>query len=61
MRLNEFDFAGKSSLKILGFSIFLKLDCGSCIVSIAKTFFKKSGTLIRSMKIFSFEVVFFSI
>ena len=40
----------KSSFKILGQSFCSKLDCGSYIVSIPKTVFKKSRGLIRSKK-----------
>ena len=35
---------------MFGLSFSSKLDWGSCIISIAKTAFKKIGALIRSMK-----------
>ena len=40
----------KSYFKMLGLTFSSKLDWGSYIISIAKTAFKKVGTLIRSMK-----------
>ena len=46
----------KSSFKMLGFSFFSKLDCGSYIISIAKTASMKIGALICSMKFLSPEV-----
>ena len=46
----------KTSFKILGLPFSSKLDCGSYIVSIAKTASKKIGALIRSMKFLSPEV-----
>ena len=46
----------KSSFKMLGLTFSFKLDWGSCIVSIAKTAFKKIGALIRSTKFLSPEV-----
>ena len=42
----------ESSFRMLGLFFSSKLDCGSCIITIAKTAFKKIGTLIRSMKFF---------
>ena len=49
----------KSSFKMLGLTFSSKLDWGSYIISIAKTAFKKIGALIRSMKFFSPDVVFY--
>ena len=46
----------KSSFKMLGLTVSSKLDWGSYIISIAKTFSKKTGALIRSMKFLSLEV-----
>ena len=48
----------RSSFKMLGLT-FSKLDWGSYIISIAKTVFKKSGALIRSMKFLSPEVALY--
>ena len=50
---------GKTSFKMLGLTFSSKLDWGSYIVSIAKTASKKIGTLIRSMKFLSPEVVLY--
>ena len=49
----------KSSFKILGLSFSSKLDCGSYIISIAKTASKRIGALIRSMKFLSPEVALY--
>ena len=49
----------KSSFKIVGLSFSSKLDCGSYIISIAKTASKKIEALIRSMKFVSAEVTFY--
>ena len=49
----------KTSFKMLGLTFSSKLDCGSYIVSIAKTASKKIGALIRSMKFFSPEVALY--
>ena len=46
----------KSSFKMLGLTFSSKLDCGSYIISIAKTVSKEIGALIRSMKFLSPEV-----
>ena len=46
----------KSSFKMLGLTFTSTLDWGSHIISIAKTTFKKIGSLIRSMKVLSPEV-----
>ena len=45
-----------SSFKMLGLTFSSQLDWGSYFISIAKTAFKKIGTLIRSMKFLSPEV-----
>ena len=47
----------KFSSKMLGLTFCSKLDCGSYIISIVKTAFKKIGALICSMKVLSCEVV----
>ena len=49
----------KTSFKMLGLTFSSRLDWGSYIVSIAKTASKKIGTLIRSMKFFSPQVVLY--
>ena len=49
----------KSSFKMLGLTFSSKLDLGSYIISIAKTFFKKIGALIRSIKFLSLEVALY--
>ena len=49
----------KSSFKVLGLTFSSKLDCGSCIVSVAKTASKKIGALIRSMKFLSPDVTLY--
>ena len=49
----------KSSFKMLGLTFSSKLDCGSYIISIAKTASKKIGALIRSMKFLSPEVALY--
>ena len=41
----------KSYFKMLGLTFSSKLDWGSYIISIAKTASKKTGDLIRSMKV----------
>ena len=43
----------KSSFKMLGLTSFSKLDCGSYIITIAKTAAKKIGAIICSMKFLS--------
>ena len=48
---------GKSSFLRLTFSS--KLDCGSYIISIAKTFSNKIGALICSMKFLSPEAALY--
>ena len=49
----------KSSFKMLGLTFSFKLDCGSYVISIAKTVPKKIGAMIRSMKSFSSQVVLY--
>ena len=49
----------KSSFKMLGLTFSTKLDCGSYIISIAKTASQKIGALIRSMNFFSPEVAIY--
>ena len=49
----------KSSFGMLRFTFSSKLDWGSSIISIAKTAFKKTGALIRSMKFLSSEVALY--
>ena len=49
----------KSSFKMLGLTFSFKLDCGSYIISIAKTVPKKIGAMIRSMKSFSSQVALY--
>ena len=49
----------KSSFKMLGLNFSSKLDCGSYIISIAKTASKKIGALIHSMKFLSLEVALY--
>ena len=44
---------------MLGLTFSSKLDCGSYIVSIAKTASKKIGALIRSMKFLSPDVALY--
>ena len=50
---------GKSSFKILVLTFSSKLDCGSYIISIAKTASKKIGALIHSIKFLSPEVALY--
>ena len=50
----------KSSFKMLGLTFPSKLDCGSYIISIAKTVSKKIGALIHSMKFLSPEVALYT-
>ena len=49
----------KWSFKMLGLTLFSKLDWGSYIISIAKTASKKIEALIRSMKFLSSEVALY--
>ena len=53
--MDESVLGEKTSFKMLWLSFSSKLDWSSCIVSIAKTAFKKIGALIRSMKFLSPE------
>ena len=46
----------KSHFKMLGVTFSSKLDCGSYIISIAKTVSKKIGALICSLRFLSPEV-----
>ena len=48
-------FEENSSFKMLGVTFSSKLDCGTYIISIAKTVSKKIGALIHSMKFLSPE------
>ena len=50
-----------SSYKMLGLTVFSKLDGGSYIISIAQTASKKIGSLVRSMKFLSPEVALLSL
>ena len=49
----------KSSFKMVGLTFSSKLDWSTYIISIAKTAFKKIGTLIHSMKFLSPEVALY--
>ena len=49
----------RSSFKILGLTLFSRLDWGSYIISISKTASKKIGALIGSMKFLSPEVALY--
>ena len=49
----------KSSLRMLGLTFSSKLDWVSCIISIAKTAFKKIGALICSMMFLSPQVALY--
>ena len=44
---------------MLGLTFSTELDCGSCIISTAKSASKKIGALIRSMKFLSLEVALY--
>ena len=57
--MDGFVLEEKSSFKMLGLTLFSKLDWG--IISIAKTAFKKIGALIRSMKFFFLRLLCISI
>ena len=50
---------GKLSFKMLGLTFSSKLDCGSYIISIAKTASKKIGALFHSIKFLSPEVALY--
>ena len=49
----------KLSFKMQGWTFSSKLDGGSCIISIAKTAFKKIGAWIRSIKFLCREVALY--
>ena len=49
----------KSSFMMLGLTFSSKLDWDSCIISTAKSSYKKIGTLICSMKFLSPEVALY--
>ena len=59
MKMNGSVFDENSSFKIVGLTFPSKLDCGSYIISIAKTASKKIGTLVRSMKFLSPEAALY--
>ena len=59
LKMDESFLEEKSSFKMLGLTFSPKLDWGSYIISIAKTAYKKIGTLIRSMKFLSPEVALY--
>ena len=59
VKMDESVLEEKSSFKMLGLTFSSKLDCGSYIISIAKTASKKIGALIRSMKFLSPEVALY--
>ena len=59
VKMDESVLEEKSSFKMLGLTFSSKLDCGSYIVSIAKTTSKKIGALIRSMKFLSPQVALY--
>ena len=51
----------KSYFKMLGLTVFSKLDWGSYIISVPKSASKKIGVLIHSVKFFSPDVALFTI
>ena len=53
MKTDASVFEERSSFKMLGLTFSSKLDCGSYIISIAKTVSKKIGALIHSIKFLS--------
>ena len=59
VKMDAFVIEEKSSFKMLGLTFSAKLDWDSYIISIAKTAFRKIGTLIRSMKFLSPEVALY--
>ena len=61
VKMNGFVTEEKSSFKMVGLTFSSKLDWGSYIISIAKSFSKKIGALIHSMKFHSPEVALISI
>ena len=58
VKMNGSVIEKKSSFKILGLTFSSILDWGSYIISIAKTPFKKIGTLIRSIKFFLLRLLY---
>ena len=59
VKMDAFVIEEKSSFKMLGLTFSAKLDWDSYTISIAKTAFRKIGTLIRSMKFLSPEVALY--
>ena len=59
VKMGGSNLEGKSSFKMLRLTFSYKLDCGSYIISIAKTASKKIGALIRSRKFLSPEVALY--
>ena len=59
MKMDRSVLEEKSSFKMLGLNFSCKLDCGSYIISIAKTAPKKIVGLIHSMKFLSPEVALY--
>ena len=59
VKMNGFVLEEKWSFKMLGLTFSSKLDCGSYIISIAKTASKKIGALVCSMKFLSPEVALY--
>ena len=59
VKMDAFVIEEKSYFKMLGLTFSAKLDWDSYIISIAKTAFRKIGTLIRSMKFLSPEVALY--
>ena len=59
MKMDRSVFEQKSSFKMLGLTIFSKLDWRSYIFSIAKTASKKIRALIHSMKFLSSDVALY--
>ena len=59
VKMNGSVFEGKSYFKILWRTLYIKLDWGSSIVSIAKTSSKRIGALICNMNFLSLEVALY--
>ena len=59
MKMNGSVLEEKSSFKMLWLTLFSKLDWGSYIISITKTFSKEIGALIRSIKFLSPEAALY--
>ena len=53
MKMDSSVLKKKSSFEMLGLPLSSTLDCGSYIISLIKTFFKKIGALIRFIKFLS--------